>query len=166
MHRAGLLGAWLIVGCAASPAPPPTPPRATPSPESEPPDPEPPVAQAMEQPAPSTPRPPNTVFRTEIDRALRGGPGYLLAQLGPEPFRLRGHFVGWEITRLFPDDPELAATCDLRVGDVVVSVNGDPLATPQAFTAMLEALPQLDSLEVVTLRDEARRVTRYALASP
>lgn len=110
-----------------------------------------------------TPRPPRTVFRSEIDRALLGGPAYLLAQLGPEPFRLSGHVIGWQITRLFPDDPTLAAVCDLRPGDVVLSINGDPVATPDALTALLERLPGLDALVVVRLRDERKEEIRYAL---
>lgn len=111
----------------------------------------------------ATPRPPLTIFRAEIDRALRHGPGYLLGQLGPEPFRVGGHVVGWKITRVFPDAPELAAECDLQPGDVVLSVNGDPLATPTALSAMLERLPELDVLVVTRLRDAQREVIRYSL---
>lgn len=128
--------------------------------------PSPPETQAQPEPVASgetTPRPPLTIFRAEIDRALRHGPGYLLAQLGPEPFRVGGHVVGWKITRVFPDAPELAAQCDLRPGDVVLSVNGDPLATPTALSAMLDRLPELDVLVVTRLRDTQREVIHYAL---
>ena len=70
-------------------------------------------------------RPPRTILRSEIHRALAGGPAYLLRQLGPEPYRVEGRFIGWEITQLFPDDPALCDPCDLAVGDVILSINGD-----------------------------------------
>ena len=109
-------------------------------------------------------RPPATIYRSELDRALRGGPGYLLRQLGPEPFRHGGRFVGWELTRLFPDDRELCAPgCDIVPGDVILAVAGDRLETPQALTKLLERLPELDRLEVVSLRDGKRRTRTYTL---
>lgn len=113
--------------------------------------------------SPTAPRPARTIFRSELERALARGPGYLMAQLGPEPFRLDGQFVGWEITRVFPDDPDLCESCDLHVGDVILSVAGDPLQTPQALTGLLERLPTLPVLEVTRLRDQQREEVRYSL---
>jgi len=114
--------------------------------------------------APASARPPGTIYRSELDRALARGPGYLLYELGPEPYRLSGKFVGWEITRVFPDEPGLCAEgCDLLVGDIILSVNGDRLETPQAFSNLIEALPQLDTLVIKSLRDEKRRVATYTL---
>lgn len=112
---------------------------------------------------PKGPRPPQTIFRSEIERALAGGPAYLLRQLAPEPYRVSGKFIGWEITRLFPDDPELCDPCDLAIGDVILSINGDRLETPQAFAAMVEKAGRLKTLEVRSLRDEQRRVVKYAI---
>jgi hypothetical protein len=110
------------------------------------------------------PRPPATIYRSEIDRALRGGPGYLLRQLGPEPFRHQGRFVGWQLTRLFPDDRTLCAPgCDIQVGDVILAVAGDRLETPQALSKLLERLPELDQLEVHSLRNDNHRVVTYTL---
>lgn len=109
------------------------------------------------------PRPPQTIFRSEIQRALAGGPAYLLRQLGPEPYRVEGRFIGWEITQLFPDDPSLCDPCDLAVGDVILTVNGDRLETPQAFAAMVEKADKLRSLEVRSLRAEQRRIVKYEI---
>ena len=124
------------------------------------------TASGDANPRPDPNRPPRTIYRSEIDRALAGGPGYLLYQLSPEPFRVSGKFVGWEITQLFPDDPELCAPgCDLAIGDVILSVNGDRLETPQAFSAMLAKLPKLQTLEVHSLRNEKRRKAKYKIVS-
>jgi S1-C subfamily serine protease len=110
------------------------------------------------------PRPPQTIYRSELDRALRGGPAYLLRQLGPEPFRQAGRFVGWELTRVFPDDPDLcAAGCDIMPGDVILLVAGDRLETPQALSRLIERLPELDTLEVRSTRNGTGRVVTYAL---
>lgn len=108
-------------------------------------------------------RPPQTIYRSEVERALSRGPGYLLGQLGPEPFRVQGKFVGWEITRLFPDDPQLCDPCDLAVGDVILSINGDRLETPQAFAELVEKAPTLRAIEVRSLRADERRVVKYTI---
>jgi hypothetical protein len=110
------------------------------------------------------PRPPNTIYRTEIDRALGPGPGYLLGQLGPEPYRPSGAFVGWRITRVFPDDPDLcAADCDLRMGDIIWSVNGTRLETPQALSDAVATLQDARTLEVVRLRGGERERVVFAI---
>lgn len=114
-------------------------------------------------PVPSD-RPPHTIYRSEVKRALARGPGYLLAQLGPEPFRMHGRFVGWEITRVFPDEPDLCRPrCDLAIGDIILSVNGDRLETPTAFSNMVQRLPELETLEVKSLRNEKRRIVTYTI---
>ena len=109
-------------------------------------------------------RPPNTIYRSEIDYALSRGPGYLLYELAPEPYRLSGKFVGWEITQVFPDEPNLCIQgCDLMVGYIILSVNGDRLETPQALSDMIDALPRTDTLTIKSIRDEKRRVRTYTL---
>jgi type II secretory pathway component PulC len=124
-------------------------------------------AEALDAAAPETegaPRPAQTIYRSELDRALRGGPAYLLRQLGPEPARQGGRFVGWELTRVFPDDPDLCAPgCDIEPGDVILLVAGDRLETPQALSRLIERLPQLETLEVQSTRNGTRRVVTYAL---
>ena len=115
-------------------------------------------------PRPEEPRPPTSIYRSELVRATSFGPAYLLRELGPEPFRHRGTFMGWEITRIFPSDPGLCAPgCDLQVGDVVLSVNGSKLETPQQLSDALDAIAEATKLEVVTLRGEKRRQVTYSI---
>jgi S1-C subfamily serine protease len=160
---------WLVVligACRLSPAEAP-PPAASAWPDGstglrdEPELPSPAEAQAS---AVLRPRPARAIFRDELERATRPGPAYLLRQLGPEPFRHQGHFIGWEITRLFPDDPELCAPgCDLMRGDVILGVNGHRLHTPQDLSAALEALPGWTQLRVQSLREGQRRDVTYTV---
>lgn len=165
-NRLVFAAAWLgltILGTSCRPATGPDSPDApAPAPEQD------ETTRASESPdetasswRPEGPRPPRTIYRVELERALAGGPAYLLSQLGPEPFRHQGQFAGWRITTVFPDDPELCAPgCDLAVGDVILRVNGDRLETPTAFAAMLERLGELEALEVTRLRDgEAQSIT-------
>ncbi|MGH1341163.1 MAG: hypothetical protein ACRBN8_06405 [Nannocystales bacterium] len=159
-------GSLAATGCAGSPAPSSPPVSETPTPapersqEAEAPDPGRTLAPAV-----ASERPLNTIFRSEIDRALARGPGYLLYELGPEPYRLSGKFVGWEITKVFPDEPDLCSDgCDLQLGDIILSVNGDRLETPQALSNMVDALPSATKLVVKSIRDEKRRTATYVLA--
>lgn len=109
-------------------------------------------------------RPAQTIYRSELSRALLRGPGYLLYQLGPEPFRASGKFIGWQITHVFPDDPQLCAPgCDLFPGDIILGINGDSLETPQAFSKFIEKLPSTRTLRVSSLRNERRRVVTYTI---
>jgi hypothetical protein len=125
---------------------------------------DPPLPGGSPSTAPMSPRPPLTIYRDELHRATERGPAYLLRQLGPEPFRHHGTWVGWEITRMFPDDPAVCAPgCDVDVGDVILSVNGSTLETPQAFADALEALPKADRLVVHSLRNGKRRERSYRI---
>lgn len=122
------------------------------------------AADAVEPRPPPRPRPARAIFRDELQRAVGPGPAYLLRQLGPEPFRHDGHFIGWEITQLFPDDPELcAAGCDLALGDVILGVNGHRLQTPQDLSDALDALPGWTQVRVQRLRDGKRIDVTYAV---
>lgn len=104
-------------------------------------------------------------MRADLDKALANGPAWLLRQIAPEPYRPKGRFEGWVITDVFPDAPELcAARCDLRKGDVILSVEGDPIETPDAFVALLARLPELSAVEVVRLRDGAVERKRFTIA--
>ncbi len=158
--------AVLFAGCRGTPTEAPAPDAASPF------EPDVMIEPVMESPSdpsmvePVVPRPrtPGTIFRDEIERATRPGPSYLLRQLGPEPFRHEGHFVGWEITRLFPDDPSLCANpCDLAVGDVILGVNGHRMQTPQELSDVMEALPGWSTLAVQSLRNGKRRSVTYPI---
>ncbi|GEM_PF-4274352 len=95
------------------------------------------------------------IYRSEIEEATHGyQPAYVLRELSPVAFTPRGRFQGWTIGRLFPSTPGLCgADCDLKVGDVVLSVNGSRLERPEQFSTILEALKNADSLDLRIVRD-------------
>lgn len=111
------------------------------------------------------PRPEGVIYRDELARVAAAGPAVLLRNLGPEPVRHNGGFFGWRITRVFPEFADLCREgCDLEVGDVIVSVNGDQLETPDAFAAMFARIPDLNVLEIVRIRDGQRSTAVYTIS--
>lgn len=101
------------------------------------------------------PRPPNVIYRAEIDRATGGGkPGYLLRELAPEAYRPRGAREGWVIGSVFPNDPGLCADhCDLYPGDIILTVNGNPLERPEQLSELMSQVETMTTLEVRLVRD-------------
>jgi hypothetical protein len=116
--------------------------------------------EGSERPEPESepegpPRPEGAIFRSELIRATQGGSAaYLMGQLGPEPYRPQGRFEGWVITRVWPADPELCAPgCDLKPGDIILSVNGSKLETPEELSNMLARLEEIEAIELSGIRD-------------
>jgi S1-C subfamily serine protease len=113
-------------------------------------------AGSTSPPAPEgPPRPTGAIFHGELVRATQGGSAaYLLSQLGPEAYRPQGRFEGWMITRVWPGDPQLCAPgCDLRAGDVILSVNGSKLETPEELSNLLARIDALESIDLTGIRD-------------
>lgn len=99
-------------------------------------------------------RPPGAIYRDELVRATQGGSApYLLGQLAPEPYNPQGRFEGWIITRVWPGDPGLCSPCDLRVGDIILSVNGSKLATPEQLSNLLAEFDTIERIDVTGIRD-------------
>ena len=66
---------------------------------------------------------------------------------------------------MFPDDRALCgAECDLQLGDIIVSINGNRLEKPEQLSALFEELPGSSELTVVRLRSEQQTTHVYAIA--
>ena len=126
------------------------------------------LARADEVPnsEPEVPRPADTIFRDELVRATNGGrPGYLMRQLQPVAYRPRGAFGGWEVNAVFPDDPDLCRPgCDLRVGDIIVTVNGSPLEQPGQLSDLVASIEDMETLQIRLIRDGKLHERSYAIA--
>ena len=114
-----------------------------------------------------TPRPPDTIFRDELMRATANGSApYLLRALTPEVYRPNGRFIGWRIGSLWPEDPSLCAgPCDLREGDIILTVNGRPVERPEQLSELMDALDSMETLEIQMLRDGELRARTYQIAA-
>lgn len=155
-----------LFGCSRRAAPTSTPPATPPAPTTAAHDTT-PAPTAATTPSATPGSAPGTIARADLESALAHGPAWLLRQLGPEPYSEGSRFVGWEITAVFPDAPELcAAGCDLRRGDIILAVEGDRVETPTAFAKLFERAASLEALHVVRMRDGDREQVVFPIVPP
>ena len=151
--RGALLGAL----CACASAGPPRPamvaqePPAVVAPPAEAPAPE-PVCRAFARAG--------VLRRSALRPAIDAGVGQWLAG-GVEVDRSppRGSFQGWIVRRLYPGDP-CYRDVDVRVGDVVLRINGKSIERPEQASDALTSLTTAPALVVELLRaGQSRTVT-------
>ena len=99
------------------------------------------------------PSPPGTVHRRHLLRILDRKPGVFLQGvdvkkvtaaevdrlLGSQQPGRKGPFGGWRIRRIHPGDPCLGRV-DIRTGDILLSVNGNPLKHPSDLVRLWAGL--------------------------
>lgn len=128
-------------------------------PESEYPPTPPPRVDAAGRPV--IPAPPGSLWRHEVDEVVNRGLGHFLQRVEVEPHFEDDKFVGFRILQLHP--AEWWQGIDLRVGDVVVSVNDMPIERATEAHAAFEALRAAPELRVVYLRNGQRRQLKYTI---
>ena len=79
------------------------------------------------------------IRRTELNQALRGGVPHLLAQARLSPARRGGRFFGFTLSELRPSS--LAERAGFRAGDIIMSVNDEPIGRPEQMMHVLSILP-------------------------
>ncbi|MCC6997220.1 MAG: hypothetical protein IT370_21580 [Deltaproteobacteria bacterium] len=115
--------------------------------------------------APATARPvvpsaAGSIERAELERVLAAGPAPVLAEYELGADLLGGRFQGWTIkaavgTRF--------AAVDLRVGDVVRSVNGRSLERPGDLFTVWETLHGASELVIGVSRGASMHTLRYTI---
>lgn len=101
-----------------------------------------------------------SIRRSELDAVLALGPAALLRRVNTEPVRERSHFVGFRIIG-FPAGPP--ATIDLRIGDIVLAVNGTRIEKPEHFVAILDQLKSADKISFQIRREGADQMLDYPI---
>ena len=112
-----------------------------------------PVAAVAIEPAPS--RPPGPLTRGEIEALVRGGLGVLLGRVEVTPVMAAGRFVGFRLDAAQDLDAWHAAGADIRLGDVIVRVNGVRVERPEQAQWAFERLRIAQAIEVDLLREGA-----------
>lgn len=97
------------------------------------------------------PRGPRQLERAEVEQALAAGFGKFLQHVVVEPTFVSGKFQGFRIVELTP--PAAWQGVDLRAGDVVLQVNGQPIERPEQAHAVFVGLKNADRVVVSFLRD-------------
>jgi type II secretory pathway component PulC len=97
--------------------------------------------------------------RATLEAVLAAGPQRFMSGILLDPFFVDGQFVGFALTRFYDGDPHFAGV-DLKRGDVVVRVNGQPIGRPEEFMRVWQDLRTLDEIRVEYLRGAQKRVLR------
>lgn len=103
-----------------------------------------------------------------LARFIAAGPQHLLRSLETEPARQGGRLVGFRIVALAPEAAFLRRA-QLLPGDIITSVNGSTLLTPDEFMKVWSGLPSTAAIELSLLRGTetiSRRWTIDAAAVP
>lgn len=103
-----------------------------------------------------------TIRRGDLVRMLDQSPALFLRRVDSEPRFEAGRFRGWQINAVFPGDPRFAGI-DVRRGDVVTRVNGQPIEQPDQFIVVWQALRQARELRVDLLRNGQPHVARWSI---
>lgn len=100
------------------------------------------------------------IARADMNAVIDAGLGRFLQGVGTEAQLEEGHFVGFRLTRLYPDDVRFQRL-DLGPGDVVTRVNGQPIERPEQALAVWNGLRVASELMVEYVRGEERRQLRF-----
>jgi hypothetical protein len=139
-----LLGLTLLLGCSGRPV------LEGPAPALAPP----PIAK---KPV----REPPKLYRDEVVRWVDRGFGHFLQLVEVEPRVFDGKFSGWTIVGLYPR--EFWENVDLREGDVVMQVNGQPIERETEAFAVFQGLKQARELDVALERSGQQRHLRIPI---
>lgn len=94
---------------------------------------------------------PKQLERAEVDRAVAAGLGHFLQHVSVEAKVENGVFLGFRILELRP--PGAWAGVDLRAGDVITRINGQPIERPEQAYAVFIGLKQADRVVVSYVRE-------------
>lgn len=102
------------------------------------------------------------IARAELDPVLEAGLGRFLQGVETEPALEDGRFVGFRILSLYPEDERLAAV-DLKPGDVVLRVNGQPIERPEQALQVWNGLRVASELWIEYRRGDETRELRFQI---
>jgi hypothetical protein len=106
-----------------------------------------------------------TIPRAKLLAILDGGPGAFLRQVEVTP-RLDGQrFVGWQLVQLL-DHAGPLVDVDVVPGDVLLAVNGKPLARPDQLQTIWDSLRTANTLTAQLWRGNAKFELQFAIDPP
>ena len=118
------------------------------------------------QPPAETPKAPEgQLDRAQLEVILRQGPSWLFQRVPIEEVMDNNKFVGWRVQEV----PVEWKSVDLMAGDVVTSVNGMALETPNDFWTAWTSLSVASELKVAYLREGEPRelsIPIYGMPNP
>lgn len=103
-----------------------------------------------------------TIERAKLIAVLDDGPGAFLRQLEVTPRMDGNRFVGWQLVQLLDRNGPLVDV-DVAPGDVLLAVNGRPLARPDQLQAVWDSLRTANELRAQLWRGDAKLELAFAI---
>ena len=103
-----------------------------------------------------------TIARARLVAVLDAGPGTFLRQLEVSPRLAGNRFVGWQLVQLLDRSGPLHDV-DVAPGDVLLAVNGKPVARPEQLQALWDSLRTANELTARLTRGDARVELRFTI---
>lgn len=100
------------------------------------------------------------IQRNDLRAALSAGPAALLAKVQTKAILNNGKFVGFKIVRFNQGEPKIP---ELRVGDVVISINGHKVERPEDYFEIFQKLKTAKELSFNILRSGVPESLKYAI---
>jgi type II secretory pathway component PulC len=106
-----------------------------------------------------------TIGRAHLVAVLDAGPATFLRQLEVAP-RLTGEtFVGWQLVQLLDPTGPLHDV-DLVPGDVLLAINGKPLARPEQLQTVWDSLRTANEVRAQLWRGDQKLELRFTIEPP
>lgn len=106
-----------------------------------------------------------TIARARLVAVLDAGPGTFLRQLEVAPRMAGDRFVGWQLVQLLDRSGPLHDV-DLAPGDVLLAVNGKPVARPEQLQVLWDSLRTANEVSAQLRRGERPLELRFTVQPP
>jgi hypothetical protein len=106
-----------------------------------------------------------TIARAHLIAVLDAGPGTFLRQLEVAPRLAGNRFVGWQLVQLLDRSGPLHDV-DVAPGDVLLAVNGKPLARPEQLQALWDSLRTANEVTAQLRRGDQPLELRFTVEPP
>jgi hypothetical protein len=106
-----------------------------------------------------------TIARARLVAVLDAGPGMFLRQLEVSPRMAGDRFVGWQLVQLLDRSGPLHDV-DVVPGDVLLAVNGKPVARPEQLQALWDSLRTANEVTAQLRRGDRPLELRFTVEPP
>jgi type II secretory pathway component PulC len=103
-----------------------------------------------------------TMARGTVAKVIEAGPQRFIASVRVEPHTIKGKFIGYRLVGVATDGP-LVNSQSVLPGDVIISVNHEPLERPDQFMRAWEVAKSANTLQILLLRGTQRLLYRWKL---
>ena len=105
-----------------------------------------------------------TIARAKLLAVLDSGPGAFLRQLEVTPRMDGNRFIGWQLVQLIDRSGPLVDV-DLVPGDVLLAVNGKPLARPDQLQTLWDSLRTANAVDAELWRGDKKVSLKFEIVA-